>query len=645
MEIRSLIFTIAKTADGYRSSVQLPDGSVVEQPLEVDLDPSGRIAEVIRDIDYGSCTADKMADAGSHLWAGLVGRVQGRIDAVLSQEGLVQLRLVVPPELQRLPWEALNDDTKENFFSALPRYCIVRDALPEPPPAKPRRRKDGKLGILVAIPEGSGLQVETETSNLNSIVGRLNGRVELRALRGKVHPERLRQELATGQWDIFHFVGHGELAETQERVQIRLNGDPELECWLDSDQFGAVFADTGVQLAVLNCCHGGQLSLHRTLNGMAPALLRAGLTAVVAMRYPFADDVATRFSKKFYETLLLGDMPGRVDCAVECARQYLFLNAGMDNKRAFITPVLSVRRGSERVLDVPSAQPPTASSLAVRTAKSSGTEKDIPVELLAALKERRCVPIVGLALCAAPPDRRAAAGMVLPALIERLGQECQYPEASRLPLLEQSDGWLASFFFQSVAQHFEATCKRYRLIKSIGEICGALRPTRAHEALAQWDVPAIFYNHFDGLLEEAYSRRMPTVIQDLQWPSNSTEPILVLLRGDLKKPNSLILTEHDHEALAVRLARLDARIIDIAKGHIGRTLVILGEHPRDPTLRQLAAQLIDASDSSSQGPCFFVSPNYTRVDEDYWSRLKVQWIREAPDAFVLRVTELIGSGG
>ncbi len=88
---------------------------------------------------------------------------------------------------------------------------------------------------------------------------------------------------------------------------------------------------------MLNCCYGATASARRSLSGLGPFLLRAGVPAVVAMRYEIPDAAAIRFSEKLYQGLLHGRYPGRVDLAVESARESIHRNQTEDAARNSIS--------------------------------------------------------------------------------------------------------------------------------------------------------------------------------------------------------------------------------------------------------------------------------------------------------------------
>ena len=117
------------------------------------------------------------------------------------------------------------------------------------------------------------------------------------------------------------------------------------------------------------------------------------MPAVVAMRYEIPDRVALRFADEFYRMLLTGPQPGRVDQAVESARSLIYGNEP-GTLRGFITPVLYLAEGHERLFVL---APPSRSVAPVVTELGSAPRRDVilPDDLLDALRENRCIPVIG----------------------------------------------------------------------------------------------------------------------------------------------------------------------------------------------------------------------------------------------------------
>src|SRR5262249_10733271 len=256
-------------------------------------------------------------------------------------------------------------------------------------PIPPVKESGEKLCLLAVVPEGSGLGIEQELNNLNRVV-KLVSNLRVADLRGRLTTDRIDESLESNRPDIFHFVGHGELNSRRD-FRIRLNdvdGGQE-GFWATADQFSLSFARPSTRLALFNCCYGGQ-STRPSLSGLGPLLLRRGVPAIVAMRYPIADHIARTFSELFYNALLKGENAGRVDFSIQHARGRLYKNATADQWRSVVTPVLYLARGQEKLFNVAPSEPEPISP---RLAPSS--ELPLPAGLISQFQRQRCVPIVG----------------------------------------------------------------------------------------------------------------------------------------------------------------------------------------------------------------------------------------------------------
>jgi hypothetical protein len=74
------------------------------------------------------------------------------------------------------------------------------------------------------------------------------------------------------------------------------------------------------------------------------------------------------------------------------------------------------------------------------------------------------------------------------------------------------------------------------------------------------------------------------------------------------------------------LARLPSRVVELARGKAGRSVLFMGVSPRDPLVRRLSLQLLETGKNRLQGPTFFVCANHTPVDDAYWDKYDVNWI-------------------
>ncbi|WP_158501733.1 CHAT domain-containing protein [Vitiosangium sp. GDMCC 1.1324] len=623
----------------------------IERPFGFELSPTSRSRGVIARIEQGICTRPDLQDVGSQLWNALrppgIQEAFAELERQADESRPLRVWLDVPPEadVERLPWEALHDEMASSFLGTDLRYCLSRTPPRGCPPCLYTPRGEQPIRVLVVIPEGSGLQVQYEWNNLRNAARDLRDVLHLGLVEGRVTPDHLQAELRSSAWDVLHFIGHGEAGE--EGISIRLNGEePGTDLWMDASTFASLVQGQHVRLALLNCCLGASPSVSRTLSGLGPHLMRtARVPAVIAMRYEISDTVSIRFADSFYRELLTGRAPGRVDTAVQQARHALRINASGDTIRGFVTPVLYLSPGCEQLFDVRPA--PGAPVTSVVEPITQTPVVPLPRALVASLREGRCIPVVGPGLHPLPTVTRRhvvdapAPAPTLSQLIHRLARESEYPEADDLRHLETAGDWILSLLLARVCQHYQHDGRRYRLIESLQAACGRAEPPGPLLQIASWDVPGIFYLHFDGLMEEALkrARKMTRVLNRVDQPQaggEHTEPLLVNVLGTLTYAASLMLTEMDHEHLWERLPRASSDVVGLVR-QMGRSFLFLGASPRDLLVRRLCL-LLETGEASMQGPCFFVSREATEVDSAYWKSFNVRWIREEPSTVIDALT-------
>ena len=145
---------------------------------------------------------------------------------------------------------------------------------------------------------------------------------------------------------IFHFAGHGTFQGELGPIRGTLDGEGYLvlkgrtprESLFSARKLALNLKGRGVRLAVLGVCEGGERDPVNAWTGIAPALARAGIPAVVAMQFSVYDESAIAFHRAFYRALALG-YP--VDTAVSNGRLAIYNLPASD--RDWGVPVLYLR--------------------------------------------------------------------------------------------------------------------------------------------------------------------------------------------------------------------------------------------------------------------------------------------------------------
>jgi len=237
----------------------------------------------------------------------------------------LRIKLIIEPqELSTLPWELMCDPDSYPLAST---YSIVR-YLPLPSPIRPMK-VELPLRILCVISGPSDweqLDGDKEKARLEKALQPLRerGLVHLDFSR-EAHWSAIQDRLRRGGYHIFHYIGHGWFDPDERRGHLILENPDGTGDEVDARRLKVLFDRSSIRLAVLNGCETARFSLE-PLMGVAPALVRADIPAVVAMQFEVPDTSAITFSSMFYQTLAEGHP---VDYCVSEARKALIGEVGL----------------------------------------------------------------------------------------------------------------------------------------------------------------------------------------------------------------------------------------------------------------------------------------------------------------------------
>jgi len=293
-----------------------------------------------------------------------------------------RLRVILrvrPPELARLPWEFLFDESHNDYV------CPTTTLIRNPQVAAPLRplsvRPPLRILCMAAAPDDQEpLAIRAEQQRLGSALAGLEreGLIELGWTAGDTWRD-LRTALrrsGDAQWHVFHFIGHGGFDAAAQEGTLRLSGEGGGTYDLGAENLAMVLESRpSLRLVVLNACETGRSSAADPFSSVAGALLQRGVPAALAMQFPISDRAAEEFSRTFYEGLA-HRMP--VDAAVTDARQAIRL--ALRGTLEWGTPVLYMRSLDGLLFDLRAA--PARRS-------DTGELHDLYVQGLAALYTER----------------------------------------------------------------------------------------------------------------------------------------------------------------------------------------------------------------------------------------------------------------
>jgi hypothetical protein len=216
----------------------------------------------------------------------------------------VRLR-IDPEELSLLPWEYCYDPKTRQYLALERQTPIVRyiaegfaapTALTMPRPVK-------LLVVLAAPKDQPELDMAREEAGIRQALQ--NVPVELSVLR-HASVERLHDALLNFAPHILHFSGHGVVDNGFGGLALEdpASGDTDP---LSARQMRSLLNRMGITLAVLNACETARHSTRDALMGVAQALIREEIPAVIAMQFLVSESVALMFTRRLYEFLFRGD--------------------------------------------------------------------------------------------------------------------------------------------------------------------------------------------------------------------------------------------------------------------------------------------------------------------------------------------------
>ena len=254
-------------------------------------------------------------------------------------------------QVMSLPWELLAESTLVQPIAVSRRYPIVR-ALDVMLPATPARYTPPfKVLVIVASPKNlPPLNLEAEQANLKTEWS-AHLSVNVTWMRGVY--EDVKRFLNQEDPHVLHFMGHGDFRDGQGVLMFETpEGDARP---VSGTEFGMLLKDEpSLRLVFLNACKTaivGGVAAGGAFAGVATALVRSGVTAVLAMQFPISDRAAIVFSNTFYGALIDGQP---VDAAVGEARKEVYPPVPMHSEWA--TPVLFMRSPDGVLFDRPIIQ-------------------------------------------------------------------------------------------------------------------------------------------------------------------------------------------------------------------------------------------------------------------------------------------------
>ena len=134
--------------------------------------------------------------------------------------------------------------------------------------------------------------------------------------------EALHRLVADRPCDVLHFIGHGTYDAAARTGALLLESASGAVAPVDATTLKTLLSGRGLALVVLNSCLSARGSRGDLARGVAPALVAAGVPAVVANQFSVLDAAALVFARELYRSLALGralgDAAREARLAVRC---------------------------------------------------------------------------------------------------------------------------------------------------------------------------------------------------------------------------------------------------------------------------------------------------------------------------------------
>jgi hypothetical protein len=257
----------------------------------------------------------------------------------------LRIRLRLPGALADIPWEYLHDP-EYGFLGLSPETALVRYLeMPAPVGTFPISPPLRILAMISAPGDVPRLEGEEEWGKLTSALDELirDGLVEVDRLEAGTLAA-LQRPLRLRKYHVLHFIGHGGWDENAQDGALALEGTDRTTRLVTGRDLGLMIrGHRSLRLVVLNACEGARSARDDPFGGVAQALVRQGIPAVIAMQFEISDPAALVFSHSFYQAIADG-LP--VDVATLEARRAMFAEG---NEVEWATPVLHLRSPDGRV--------------------------------------------------------------------------------------------------------------------------------------------------------------------------------------------------------------------------------------------------------------------------------------------------------
>jgi hypothetical protein len=347
-----------------RDDGQEKTGSVQMDPLRMN---TIRILRNLLEKDYLK-ERQELEVLGSHLYLGIFnGDIDTEFQRALTDSKKKNEKLRVKLYFQQaaiklatLPWEYLykpGTETGEGYFLSSRTELTLFRYMPRDEAAQNEDSAE-ELKVLVVFAETNGAQPSAKGDDEVTDAGKIKADMETLFKNLKVKVDFLDKPTAGSlppkidefNPHVLHFIGHGLISKEGDKSRIAVLDDNGKLRFIPDQLFADYVTKSAkrdlrlVFLHLTACSHPEEINLrenYASFAGMAPALIKANIPAVVAMQFPVKTVVAKKFYESFYKELAGG---ADIDSAVQTGRRTIHLDPEYYETPTFGSPVLFVHR-------------------------------------------------------------------------------------------------------------------------------------------------------------------------------------------------------------------------------------------------------------------------------------------------------------
>ncbi len=299
--------------------------AVVRLSYAGEIDDLQKMRQWIEDSMYGKAflkpSAGDLADFGHRLFQLII---RDKVRTLYEDLPAGNVRILIlsdSPDLQSLPWEFIQEPGKASG----PRLnrSVVRIVSTIGLPAPEPHTSEKKIRVLFAY---ANPQDQEESVDWDSVFQSIQDsfsawidpdRFELVPVR-EVTEVGLLKKLQQGQYDVFHFSGHGTVYKGVGRIILNKGNDDS--AYITAEKLAGILREREIRLVVLSACQTSSGDFKNEFSVMAQTLVAEGVTAVVANQMPVYNQTVAPFVGTMYDQLL---RHGDIDQAVSEGRMML----------------------------------------------------------------------------------------------------------------------------------------------------------------------------------------------------------------------------------------------------------------------------------------------------------------------------------